>query len=114
MSQPNALSLGAHRSGDGDRAFLRSAAPTPGHLLQRFQKVDKFPVRQRPKDPGVMGANEAPAIRDKAVHRLSDCQMEMSAGIYSIIGGKAGNVRDLWYIRSHRVAANYTPNQDAI
>jgi hypothetical protein len=40
--------------------------------------------------------------------------MEMSAGVNAIVRGKAGNVGDLWYIQSHRVAANYTPNQDAI
>jgi len=114
MSQPNALLLSSQRSGNTQRASLSFAAPAPGHLLQRFQKVDKFLVRQRAKDPGVIGANKASAIRDKAVHRLADSQMEMSAGINAIVRRKAGNVGDLWYIRSHRVAANYTPNQDAI
>jgi hypothetical protein len=61
-----------------------------------------------------MGANKAPAIRNKAVHRLADTRMKVSTGVNSIVRGKAGNVGDLWYIRSHRVAANYTPNQDAI
>lgn len=95
MSQPNEPLLGSHRSGNGDHAFLRSTAPAPGHLLQRFQKVNKFPVRKRTEGSGVMGANKAPAVRDKAVHRLADSRMEMSAGVNSIVRGKAGNVRDL-------------------
>jgi hypothetical protein len=40
--------------------------------------------------------------------------MEMSAGIKAVVRGKTGNERNLWYIRSHKVVANYTPNQDAI
>jgi hypothetical protein len=87
--------FGAHRSGIGECASLSFTAPTPGHFLQRFQKVDKLPVRKRPKDPGVIGANKAPAIWDKAVHRLSDTRMEVSAGINPVVLGKTGNVPDL-------------------
>jgi hypothetical protein len=36
--------------------------------------------------------------------------MEVSAGIDAIVLGKAGDVPDLWYIRSHKAVANYTPN----
>jgi hypothetical protein len=87
--------FGGDRSGNGDTASLSFTAATPGHLLQRFQKVDKLPVRQRPKDPGVMGANKAPAIRDKAVHRLSDTRMKVSAGVNAIVFGKTGGIPDL-------------------
>lgn len=61
-----------------------------------------------------MGANEAAAIRDQAVHRLSDARMKVSAGIDAIVFSKAGNILDFWCIRSHTVVADYTPNQGAI
>ena len=93
---------------------MSSTATAPGHLLQRFQKIDKLPVCKGPKDPGIMGANKTSAIRHKAVHRLPDTWMKMPAGVNAIIFGKTGNVADLWYIRSHKAVANYTSNQGAI
>lgn len=114
MSQPNASLLGAHRSGNVQRVLLSSAAPAPGHLLQRLKKVNKLAVRKRPEDPGVMGTDKTSAIRHKAVHRLADAWMKMPAGINAIIFSKTSNVSDLWYIRSHKPSRNYTSNQGAI
>jgi hypothetical protein len=106
--------FGALRSGNGECASLSSTAPTPGHLLQRFEKVDKLPIRKRTEGSGFMGANKAPAIWDKAVHRRSDSRMKVSAGVDAIILRKTGNILDLLCSGSHNLAANYTPNQDAI
>lgn len=119
MNEKNSRALGgslfgALRSGNGECARLSFTAPAPGHLLQRFQKIDKLPIRERTEGPGIMGANKAPAIRDQAVHRLPDTGMKVLAGINAIVVGKTGNVADLWCIWSHNVAANYTPNQGAI
>jgi hypothetical protein len=36
--------------------------------------------------------------------------MKVSAGVNAIVLGKAGDVPNLWYIRSHKAVANYTPN----
>ena len=86
----------------------------PGHLLQRFEKVDELPIRKGAEDPGVIGTNKASAIRDQAVHRLSNGRMKVSAGINAIVFSKTGNVGDIWCVWGHDLAANYTPNQDAI
>jgi hypothetical protein len=40
--------------------------------------------------------------------------MRVSAGIDAVRLGKTGNVADLSCIRRHNVAADYTPNEDAI
>jgi hypothetical protein len=93
---------------------LRFAAPTPGLMLQRFEIVDKLPIRKRAEGSGLMSANKASAIGDQAVHRLPDARMKVSAGINTIVLGKTGNVADLSCIRRHNVAADYTPNQGAI
>ena len=79
-SRALAAPFGSSRIGNGECASLSSTAPTPGHLLQRFEKVNKLPIRKRPEGPGVMGANKAPAIGDQAVHRLADTWMKVSAG----------------------------------
>jgi len=111
---PGGSLFGALRSGNGECASLSFTPPTPGHLLQRFEIVDKLPIRKRTEGPGVMGANKAPAIRNQAVHRLADGGMKMSAGINAIIFSKTGNVADIRCICGHDFAANYTPNQGAI
>jgi hypothetical protein len=100
---PGGSLFGSLRSGDGESASLSFIAPAPGHLLQRFEEVDKLPIRKRTEGPRVVGANKTPAIRDKAVHRLSDTRMKVSAGINAIVLGKTGNVLDLCGIWSHGV-----------
>ena len=99
---------------DSQSVSLSFAAVAPWHLLQRFEKVDELPIRKRTADPGVIGANKASAVRDQAVHRLSDGRMMVSAGINAIVFSKTGNVADIWCICGHDLATNYTPNQDAI
>lgn len=112
--RPGGFLFGAYSSGNWKRALLKSAALTPGHIHQRFQKVDKLPIRKGTEGPGVTGTNKAPAIGDQAVHRLPDARMKVSAGINAIVFCKTRNVADVWCIWSHSVAANYTPNQGAI
>jgi len=106
--------FGSFRSRDGECVSLSFAAVAPGHLLQRLEKVDEFPIRKGPEGSSVIGANKASAIRDQAVHRLSNGRMKVSAGIDAIVFSKTGNVGDIWCIWGHDLAANYTPNQDAI
>jgi hypothetical protein len=84
--------FGALCSRNGECACLRSTAPTPGHVLQRFEKVDKLSIRKRTEGPAFMSANEAPAIWDKAVHRRSDTRMKVSAGVDAIVLSKTGNI----------------------
>ncbi len=84
--------LGVDRSRDGKLASLCLVAPTPGHLLQRLQEINEFPVRKRAGDPGVISANKAPAIRDKAIHRVADNKVGMPAGINAIVLGPASHV----------------------
>jgi hypothetical protein len=108
------LSFGNLWSWNRDCPSLSFAAPTPGHLFQRFEKINKFSIRKRTEGPSVIGANKAPAIRNQAVHRFSDGRMMVSAGINAIVFGETGNVRDFWCIWGHTVAPDYTPNQGAI
>jgi hypothetical protein len=103
LPRPGGSLFGAFRSGDGESASLSFIPPAPGHLLERFEEVDKLPIRKRTEGPRVVGANKTPAIRDKAVHRLSDTRMKVSAGINAIVLGKTGNVLDLCGIWSHGV-----------
>ena len=100
--------------GDGESVSLGFTAVAPGHLLQRLKKVDEFPIGKGTEDPGVIGTNKASAVRDQAVHRLSDGRMMVSAGINAIVFSKTGNVADIWCVCGHDLAANYTPNQGAI
>jgi hypothetical protein len=93
---------------------LSFTAPTPGHLFQRLEKVNKLPIRKRTERPGVIGANKAPAVRNQAVHGFSNGRMIVSAGVNAIVFGKTGNVRDFWCIWGHTVGPDYTPNQGAI
>jgi hypothetical protein len=64
---------------------LSLIAPTPGHL--RNEKIDEFPIRKRAEDPGVMSANKTPAIRDKAIHRIANHEVGVSAEINAIVLG---------------------------
>lgn len=75
-------------------------APTPGHLLQRLEKIDELPIRERAEDPGVISANKTPAIRNKAVHRIADIKVGMSATINAIVLGPTRYVMHVWYIHS--------------
>ena len=95
---PGGSLFGALRSGNGECASLSFTPPTPGHLLQRFEIVDKLPIRKRTESPGLMSADKAPAIGDQAVHRLADTWMKVSAGINAIVLSKTGNVADLWCV----------------
>ena len=108
------ISIRRVRRGNGESVSLSFTAVAPGHLLQRLKKVDELPIRKRTEDPSVIGANEASAIRDQAVHRLSNGRMTVSAGINAIVFSKTGNVAEIWCIWGHDLAANYTPNQVAI
>jgi hypothetical protein len=59
---------------------LSFISPTPAHLLQRFEKnLDEFPIRKRAERPGFIGSDKAPAIRERAVHRIVDTKVGMSA-----------------------------------
>ena len=50
-----------------------------------------------------MRANKAPAIGNKAIHRLSDSGMKVAAGIDAIVFSKTSNVLNLWCSRSHNI-----------
>ncbi|HET9365786.1 MAG TPA: hypothetical protein VFP71_12320 [Candidatus Angelobacter sp.] len=50
-------------------SFLRAS---PGHGWQRFNKVDKLGLIERPEDPGIMRADKAPTIGNKTVHSVAD------------------------------------------
>jgi hypothetical protein len=76
--------------------------------LQRFEKIDEFPIRERAEDPGVMSANKTPAIRDKAIHRLAHHEVGMPAAINAIVLSPTSYVMHVWYIQSHTLEANYT------
>jgi hypothetical protein len=79
---------------------LSLIAPTPGHLWQRFEKINEFPIRKRAENPGIISANKTPAIRDKAVHRITDTKVGMSTTINVIVLGPTNHVMHVWYIRS--------------
>jgi len=36
----------------------------------------EFPIRERTEGPRAISANQAPAIRDKAIHRFADNKVE--------------------------------------
>jgi len=55
-----------------------------------------------------MGADEAAAIGDQAIHRVADGGMLVAAGIDAIILSEAGEIIQVWYIRTHQ-GQNYTP-----
>jgi hypothetical protein len=78
---------------------LSSIPPTPGHLLQRFEKINELSIRERAEDPSVISANKTPAIWDKAVHRIADNKVGMPARINAIVLGPASHVMHVWYIR---------------
>jgi len=67
-----------------------------GISLQRFEKIDEFPIRKRAEDPGFIGADKAPAIRDEAIHRIADTKMGMPAAINAVVLGPASHVKDHW------------------
>jgi hypothetical protein len=90
---------------------LSLIAPTPGHLWQRFEKIDEFPIRERAEDPGLTSANKTPAIRDKAIHCIADNHVGMPAGINAVVLGPASHVMRVWYIHSQSREVNYTSNQ---
>ena len=71
-------------------------APTPGHLLQRFEKIDEFPIRKRAEDPGIISANKTPAIRDKALHRIADTKVGVPARKNAIVLGPTCYVIEHW------------------
>ena len=73
---------------------MSNVPPLPGHLSQRFQEVYELPVGERTRDPGFTSANEAPAIGDKAVHRVADTRMKVSAAINAIVLREASHVMD--------------------
>lgn len=89
-------------SGTG-HASLSFIAPIPAHLLQRFEKIDEFPIRKRAEVPGFIGSDKAPAIRDKAVHRIADTKVGMSATINAIVLGPASHIKDHWTGRSNNM-----------
>jgi hypothetical protein len=68
--------------------------------LQRFEKIDEFPIRKRAEDPGITSANKTPAIRDKAIHRVADNKVGVPAGINAVVLGPTGYVMHVWYIHS--------------
>jgi DNA-binding XRE family transcriptional regulator len=86
---------------------LSIIAPTPGHLLQRFEKINEFPIRKRAEDPGVKSANKTPAIRDKAIHRVADNKVGMPAGINAIVLSPARYVMHVWYSHPNKGKPNY-------
>jgi hypothetical protein len=60
--------------------------------LQRFEKINEFPIRKRAEFPGIISANKTPAIRDKAIHRIADNKVGVSAGINAIVLSPASYV----------------------
>src|SRR5579864_5813931 len=88
--------FGVHRSGTVSSPPWALLRQLQGHLLQRFEKIDQFPMRERVEDPGVISANKAPAIPDKAIHRVTDNKVGMSAGINAIVLGPASHVIGHW------------------
>ena len=101
--------MGASRKRNGERATLSFIAATPGHGLQCLKEVDELSLMKRAISPGIECPNKAPAIRDKAIHRVANTRMRVSAGINAIVLSKTSDVTDVWYIRSHTLEANYTP-----
>jgi hypothetical protein len=76
---------------------LSLIAPTPGNLLQRFEKIDEFPIRKRAESPQHhKSANKTPAIRDKAIHRIADNKVGVPATINAVVLGPASHVKDHW------------------
>jgi hypothetical protein len=69
-------------------------------ISQRFEKIDELPIRERAEDPGAIRAKKAPAIRDKAFHRIRHTCMLVCAGINAVVLGPASYVMHVWYIRS--------------
>jgi hypothetical protein len=59
-----------------------------------------------------MSANKTPAIRDKAIHRLADHEVGVSAAINAIVLGPTGYVMHVWYIHCQEKGSqkNYTSN----
>jgi hypothetical protein len=104
LSRRGGWLFGALRGVTVGCASLSFIAPAPGHLLQRFEEVNQLPIRKGTVDPGVKGANKTPAIRDQAIHRLSDTWVKVSAGINTIVFGKTGSVSDLLCICDHRLS----------
>jgi hypothetical protein len=79
---------------------LSFIAPTPGHLLQRLEKINEFPIRQGAEDSAVISANKTSAIRDKAIHRIADHEVGVPAAINAIVFGPTRYVMHVWYIHS--------------
>ena len=84
-------------SGTSECASLGLAARTPGHERERFVEIDRLPIVEGPKDPGIKCAYKAPASRDKAFHSAADGRMFVSAEINAVIPSTARDVMDLWY-----------------
>jgi hypothetical protein len=70
----------------------RFVLPTPRHILERLKEIDKFALMERPEHPGFTGPNKAAAIRDKAVHRVCNAFMVMSAGINAVVPGETSQI----------------------
>jgi hypothetical protein len=67
--------------------------------LQRFQKINEFSIIKRAERPGIISANKTPAIRDKAIHRITDNMVGVPAGINAIVL--------VWYSHCQYREANY-------
>ena len=93
--RPGGSLLSACRKRNGERATLSFIAVTPGHRLQRFKEVDEFSLMKRPIRPGIERPNKAPAIRDKAVHRIADTLVGVPAGINAVLLSKTSDVPNL-------------------
>jgi hypothetical protein len=65
--------------------------------LQRFEKINELPIRKRAEGPGVIGANKTAAIRDKAIHCVTDIKVGMSARKNAIVLSPASYVMQVWY-----------------
>jgi hypothetical protein len=75
--------------------------------LQRFQKINEFSIIKRAERPGIISANKTPAIRDKAIHRITDNMVGVPAGINAIVLGPASYVMHVWYSHCQYREANY-------
>jgi hypothetical protein len=92
---PGGPLFSAHRKRNGKRATLSFIAGTPRHGLKRLKEVNELSLVKRPICPGIEGPNEAPAIRDQAVHGIADGWVGVSAGIDAILLSETGDVPDL-------------------
>lgn len=64
----------------------------PGHGLQRFHKVDIFGLIERPEDPGIVRADKASTIGNKAAHSVPNTGVFVPAGVDAIVLSPASHV----------------------